>query len=648
MSLQLPYYTKAVTKTKLLVPLFIVISLAGLYLGFLFENPYARVYPFSLLAGTLTFIFLRGNPMQNSITAPSIIPLRITLILYLFTVTAAIQLYRFAGVERSSIVFVATVLLYLIPMLSIFINNSKKASLGMIICTGIFQRATAFYSSSLYVGLDIFTHHRFVSGIITEQTLSGIGQTKYFYAPLYHVLVGWSSLLLDMPLRSVTILVVSMAVTAIPALAAYLIGTHWHSGTIGLVAALLLTGSDFIVQWGIRPTPTSLGIVFFVLVLLTTIEYTELADGAKKSDPRKLLLCGLFFISLNLTHQFSVFVSVVTLVAIFLGAALFDSKVSNQFINISFMTGSVLFLNFVITKSGGPSGGRTFLNKTIGGLTLTILETSADARVARSLPKDPNITPVGAAGIGPAHAAGSAALLALGILGALSMLDRSRQDSDSRGGFILGVAVSLLLAIALIGPIFGIRNLLPFRWFAFLYFPLSVLAAYGLGTILKWVAGRTFGTQLIRVAGIGILICGPYFLFMSGNFVAAPDGPTFDESPGAQRLSTTDTELALYAHQADYGLEERTTLADVRAIPPLTSLDANARGLSIRYGQPNTVPGDSYIINRAYLRSKHAQYRIRYQGAIFRVYGSFPVDDIHDRRVSTVYDAGEDRLITVS
>jgi len=586
--------------------------------------------------------------MQNSITAPSIIPLRITLIVYLLTVAAAIQLYRFAGVERSPIVFVATVLLYLIPILSIFINNSKKVSLVMIICTGIFQRATAFYSSSLYVGIDIFTHHRFVSGIMTEQTLSGIGQTKYFYAPLYHVLIGWSSLLLNMPLKNVTILIVSMAATAVPALAAYIIGTHWHNRTIGLVAALLLTGSDFIIQWGIRPTPTSLGIVFSVLVLLTAIEYTELAAGAKKSDPRKLLLCGLFFISLNLTHQFSVFVSVVTLIAIFLGMVLFNSRISNRVINISFVACSVLFLNFVITKSGGPSGGRTFLDKTVGGLALTILETPADARIARSLPKDPNITPVGAAGIGPAHAAGSAALLALGVLGALLMLDRSGQSSNSRGGFVLGVAVSLPLAIALIGPIFGIRNLLPLRWFAFLYFPLSVLAAYGLGTILRWVAGRTFGTQLIRVAGVGILICGPYFLFMSGNFVAAPDGPIFDESPGAQRLSTTDSELALYTHRADYGLEGRTTLADVRATPPLTSLGVKTEALSIRYGQPNTVSGDSYIMNRAYLRSKHAQYYIRYQGAVFRVYGAFPMEGIQDRRVSTVYDAGEDRLVTVS
>jgi len=648
MSLQLPHYTKAVTKTRLLAPLFVIISLIGLSLGFLFENPYARLYPFSLLAGTLMFILLRGSSMSNSITAPSIISLRTTLVVYLLTIAAAIQLYRSAGVERSSMVFVATVLLYLIPMLSIFINNSEKGSLGMIICSGIFQRATAFYSSSLSVGIDIFTHHRFASGIITEQTLSGIGQTKYFYAPLYHVLIGWSSLLLGMPLRNVTILVVSMAVTAIPALAIYLIGTRWHSKTIGLVAALLLTGSDFIIQWGVRPTPTSLGIVFFILVLLIIIDHADLATGAKKSDPRKLLLCGLFFISLNLTHQFSVFVSVVTLVAIFLGMALFDSRISDRAINISFVASSILFLNFIITKSGGPSGGRTFLDKTTGSLALTILETSANARVTRFLPKDSSITPVGAAGIGLVHVAGSATLLALGILGALLMLDRSKQNSDSRGGFVLGIAVSLPLTIALIGPIFGIRNLLPFRWFAFLYFPLSVLAAYGLESMLRWVAGRTFRTRLIWVAGISILICGPYFLFMSGNFVAAPDGPIFDESPGAQRLSTTDTELALYNHRANYGLEGRTTLADVRATPPLISLGVNARAPSIRYSRPNTISGDSYIIDRAYLRSKHAQYYIRYQGSVFRVYGAFPVEGIQDRRVSTVYTTGEDRLIVIS
>jgi hypothetical protein len=135
---------------------------------------------------------------------------------------------------------------------------------------------------------------------------------------------------------------------------------------------------------------------------------------------------------------------------------------------------------------------------------------------------------------------------------------------------------------------------------------------------------------------------------MIGNFAAAQDGPYFDDDPGAQRLSTTDSELALYSHHAEYRLEKRTTLADVRADPPLGHVGVNARRPVIEYGDPNTVSENSYFVNRGYFRSKHAQYRIRFEGSTFRVYGAFPVNGVRDQRIAVVYDAGEDELFVIS
>jgi hypothetical protein len=210
------------------------------------------------------------------------------------------------------------------------------------------------------------------------------------------------------------------------------------------------------------------------------------------------------------------------------------------------------------------------------------------------------------------------------------------------------MAAGVSLLITLIGPVFGIRNLLPFRWFAFIYLPLSVLAAHGVWSLLKWVGRRSKRQHLLVIAGAGILFCAPYFIFMSGNFAAAPDGPLFDDDPGAERLSTTDSELAMYSHHAEHGLENRTTLADVRAQPPLGHVGVNARSPVIKYGDPNTISENSYLVNRAYLRSKHAQYRIRYEGSTFRVSGAFPVHGVRDKRIALVYDAGEDELLIIS
>lgn len=61
MSIQLPDYTKLITSTRILVPSFLLVFLVGLAFGFLFKNPYAKLFPISLLTGTRLFILLPRN-----------------------------------------------------------------------------------------------------------------------------------------------------------------------------------------------------------------------------------------------------------------------------------------------------------------------------------------------------------------------------------------------------------------------------------------------------------------------------------------------------------------------------------------------------------------------------------------------------------
>ena len=656
MSIQLPHQTKLITNTRILVPLFLLISLIGLTLGFLFENIYAKLFPASLLAGTLLFILVHRNRQNFDIDDTFQKLSKMILISYVIVIGITTHIYLEAGFQRSIFVFAGITLLYVLSFLSIISCRTSCISLGVIICTGIFQRATGYYASMLYSGVDIYSHVEFSTGVISAGSLAGMGQTKYFYAPVYHVLASWSSLLLNISLRHALFLIVSVAVTVLPSLVVYLLGPRLLDRTTGLIAALLLMGSDFLVNWGIRPTPTSLGIVFSGFAVLATLNYLGVARSVTRRDPRKLLIFVLFLVVLNFIHQFSLFVTVILLSSVILGIALYDSSLSTASFNLSIITGLILFLNFTITKYAGPGTEKSFQDVVLRNFVLTILQTSAYARVDRdsttgvvpTFPSDPAITPLGAEGLSIPHVIGSSILLTFGILGVLLFVDRSRRTGRSRWGFAIGMAAGVALLITLIGPVFGIRNLLPFRWFAFIYLPLSLLAAHGFWSLLRWGGRRTRRQHLLVVAGVGILFCAPYFLFMSGNFAAAPDGPLFDDDPGAERLSTTDSELALYSHHAEYGPENRTTLADVRAKPALGHVGVNARNPVIEYGDPNTISENSYLVNRAYLRSKHAQYRIRYEGSTFRVSGAFPVHRVRDKRIAVVYDAGEDELLVIS
>ena len=656
MSIQLPHHTKLIASSRILVPLFLLVSLIGIALGFLLENPYTKLFPVSLLAGTLLFILLHRNQQDVDFDAPSNRLSKMVLISYVVAIGITTHIYLDAGFQRSIYVFAGITLLYVLSFLSIISCRPSYISLGVIICTGIFQRAAGYYASTLYSGIDIYSHVEFTSGVITAESLAGMGQTKYFYAPVYHLLAGWSSLLLDIPLRHALFLVVSVAVTVLPSLVVYLLGTRVLDRTTGLIAALLLVGSDFLVQWGIRPIPTSLGVVFSGFAVLATLDYLGMDSHTSRTNSRKLILLGLFLVVLSFLHQFSLFVTVILLGAILLGIALYDSSLSTTSFNLSIVTGLILFLNFTITKYAGPGTDESFHDVVLRNFVFTILQTSADARingdsttgVVPIFPSDPAITRPGAEGLSVPHVLGSSILLTFGILGVLLLVDQSRRTERSRWGFAVGMAAGVSLLITLIGPVFGIRSLIPFRWFAFIYLPLSLLAAHGFWRLLRWGGRRTRRQHLLVVAGMGMLVCTPYFLFMAGNFAAAPDGPLFEDDPGAQRLSTTDSELALYSHHAEYGLENRTTLADVRAQPPLGHVGVKARSPVVEYGDPNTVSENSYLVNRAYLRSKHAQYRIRYEGSTFRVYGAFPVNEVRDQRISAVYDAGEDELLIIS
>jgi hypothetical protein len=387
--------------------------------------------------------------------------------------------------------------------------------------------------------------------------------------------------------------------------------------------------------------------LYFALTIFVAFKYIGILRGKANSE-RHLVLYTLFLIAINFTHQLSLFVTITVLGAAFFGKALYDSKITSRIIILSLVSGLILYLNFTLTRYGGPISETTFFDKVVGGFTISILGTSVDARVRRPLPDDPSLSLVGANGLGIVHVVGSAMLLAFGILGVLLWCCQSKKIRNPHNGFILGVASGIPLAITLAGPVFGLRNLLPFRWFVFLYLPLAILAAYGLLSIIEYFVDIVGGNPRLMASVLILILCLPLFTFMIGNFAAAQDGPYFDDDPGAQRLSTTDSELALYSHHAEYGLENRTTLADVRAQSPLGHVGVNTKRPVIEYGDPNTISENSYLVNRAYLRSKHAQYQIRYEGSTFRVYGAFPVDEVRDQRIAVVYDTGGDEILVIS
>lgn len=622
---------------RVLAPVLFLVGIFGLSLSTLIRNPYTLTYPSAILAGTSLFALLRNRTPTRVFTA-DLFHVKILASLYFCIATVLFASYYLAGFHRTSLVFLTTFALYLITIVVCLVYPRPVVGLGLICTSGLINRFTAYYTSALYTGVDIFVHASYVEKILQSGSLSGLANNKYLYAPFYHLYIAVSQVLSGYPLQDVTALFAIPVVTIVPCLAIYSLTRKFWDVRVGLIAGLLYIASDFGISWGIRTIPTSIGLVFFSLLLLSLFNYL-LNQGTKS-----FLLFILFFSFVSFTHQFSLFVTMVATVAATAAYIAYTASVSSRPRNIILLSGLVVFLDFVVTVYSGTN--RSFFEVVVGQLFISIRKIGVSTRTSIVLPEDPNIYATGADGLTTVQVLGSAILLSCGILGAVYWIYQRNQASIIFGCLGLGSITATTLVITLAGPVVGLDNLLPFRWFGFIYIPLSILAAPG---ILYF--GRQLSHPNIRWVGIIILflILGPYIVFMGGNSVAGPDGALFDNAPSAERINVQEDEYKLYKHTVTYVSKDQLVFGDRRAAAQVQ----NYYGLSVQsylipYGEPNSLDRPAVLLDRNYLHTKQAQYLIRLDGVSTTVHGPFPLDEVDPYSRSVTYSTGQERLQLLS
>lgn len=620
---------------RFLAPAFLLVGLVGLAFSTIVQNPYTITYPSALLAGTGVFLLLRRN---EAVSLPRGTSQQVKLvgILYVWTAIALVGSYYLAGFQRTLPVFGLTFTLYILTAVVCVLKPSPVLGLGLLSVSGLFNRLTAYYTSSLYTGVDVFGHIAHVQGIIASGSLAPLANDKYLYAPVYHLSVAMSQLVVGTPLRDANALVVTTVVTVVPVLVVYLLVRRFWGVRVALVGGLLYVSSDFAIEWGIRTIPTSVGIVFYGLALVVLLRY--LVDERKKD----LVLLGLLFASLTLTHQLSLVITTVMIATVAGVKTFYTGRLHRQSRNVVLLAGTAVFMDFTVTRYTGTN--ESFFDIVLNIFIIRALEAGFATRSDFTLPDDPAIFPTGAGALSLPLVAGSGVLLALGITGALFWLDSQQRPLARFFGVALGGITGIGLVIALAGPVVGFRNLLPFRWFAYIYIPLAALAGPGLFYLAQRI--RSHGTTASVVALCLLIgLCGGYVVLMGATASAGPDGALFSDAPGAERLNVQADERALYEHTAEYSGAEGTVLSDQRALRILTGYHGiEARQITIEYGNPQSITQPALLVDREYLRTPQAQYTIHVDDQIRGVHGPFPVEELEATTRLIVYHSGEQRL----
>lgn len=480
--------------------------------------------------------------------------------------------------------------------------------LVLIVAFALITRGIALLATPSTIGIDSWVHlYDYAHSIRESGSLSAIADSKYFAAPLYHLLVVVAADVFGSSLQTalyVTLgIVVPFSVLLIYSTANYLVPVRW-----ALFAAAAFGVADHFVRWGIHIIPTSMGLVFFI-----GVAYGVTRIYATGGDPVTYALVLFFGVATILTHQISTFIMLV-----FLGAGAASQLYSRFFsprlpfklrdesgnsVNFTGLFAFLAPLTLVNWHFGRP-GGESFLLgaadpsrfgtiEFLGIASASPVESEAVASMSLSIPMSVQLL----------DALGFLLLLFTAVVGVFTLLRFQHRQVLSLTWI---VAVALMLIVTLGLPVLGLDFFVPGRWFAFMYVPMVLLGAYGMSHLELRMPTR----QLVVVMVIFALLFPGAMLI---DRKATHDNPIADDYH--QRFAFTEAELAAAETISEIHPEGET----IRTDQPYYMFYRDAHAETARplvVEEDGTIAGD-HVVYRSY--QTEGVPKVDYRGESIRV-----------------------------
>ena len=420
-------------------------------------------------------------------------------------------------------------------------NSDVWLILFKIILIGITIRAGLYYEFPSIYGIDPWFHQYLIQDYIDVGHIPPSIGNQYQILPIFHLLVANLQLITATATRTAYFLSVGL-IEVVAVIFVFLIGQSIFNKTTGLLASVFIVISDYWILWGVWIIPQTLGLVFFLIIL-----YIVLVLNRKKQNIGSFLFI-IFSIVLILTHTIAAFITLIALLSIYFVANVLYKN--HRYVSLVAL---LLFLVMMLTHWTGYAfqAQYSFLTAVLLGMGKALMIGTEFA--------NPELVSVQLA---PAfghylNQLGHLSLLGLGMFGAFIFASARKRNV---GSMCLIITMILLYVITYAFPLFGLRNILTTRWFAFIYVPLALMGAIALIYI----------TNLAKSQKSGILILTILILFVSffmiTNTKVDPDNPIYAKEY-AKITASKDSEMAAAASIA--GLFGRQSMEEDR--PYLTT-----------------------------------------------------------------------------
>jgi hypothetical protein len=415
-------------------------------------------------------------------------------------------------------------------------NPLKKYQLYILlfeICLVAFNlRAGIYLNYRGMIGVDPWTLRLFVEEIINKGAVvesEFLGEYSTFvimqiYSAIASLICGVSSKLGMFIAVTVPNIICSIFI--------FLIARKFFSEKIGLITMLIYGFCDFSIAYSIQICAWSFGIAIYVITL-----YLLFVDNKSINKYRSYFLF-LFFALLILTHPVPTVILLIPLIAILVSTKIWKSKdaVSPTLV-LSYIVGTLaywIYNSYTIAGEWGSTTEACFFDSVVGPLYRSLI---TEASLLHRIESTELMT--GGAGHplfdSILNILGFSLLVLLGLVGGLILLSEKKRD-------ILKLSLIPITLVLFAFPfgfgLFGIRNIMNYRWFVYGYVTLAILAVIGLTTIIG--QRRSINKKII----IAFLIIFVLSFFMTTSTQSNHDSPLYFKD-GARRLAFTEQELSI-------------------------------------------------------------------------------------------------------
>lgn len=451
----------------------------------------------------------------------------INLLYWICAFIAIISYYTSPLYTRSTVFFLSISIGVAILGLEIFSNSTPKYYIILkIIFLSLLLRSSAYFISPYPVGSDPWVHTEYVRCFLEYAHITVPNSLSNYYCnyPLSHLYSTVISLLCDVDLKN-SMFGISIVLIFSTIFIFLLVQKIYGNVVLGAISVLLLNFAEFHIEWSIEVIAMSFGLAIYsiLLYILFITEYT-------KKVIYKFLLILMIFI-LTWTHTIATFIALISFISLRLGQIIYDRIYCGINCDISKNNlGYPLIALFSITVIyHWMDPNYPFLDSITVGFINSLTHEAKFLFRSDQL----NSSDIWAA---LQNILGFLVYIFFGIIGSLFFLNKANQ---SKNRFSLFIMILVLCVWFFAFPLMGVRNIMPYRWPAFIYFILVIFTGMGM-----FLLTRIVKRQALRNLFIFLILFISAFSMITSSF-SNMDSPFFGKEI-YQRMIWTQSEIALF------------------------------------------------------------------------------------------------------